>query len=140
MVKTNQGTKILLFPNVAFSKFNNVYCEIMRASILCNSNFVGNKYCTLTFVSLSKVALHKESSLCPPFKLLYGNLAGSFDLCVGIVFEPIVVIYVGFPFSKKDRIFVFPHFRNSREKSMRRKLVPIPFTIFGEHGVMAHVP
>ena len=61
----------------------------------------------------------------------------SFDLCVGIVFEPIVVIYVGFPFSKKDRIFVFPHFRNSREKSMRRKLVPIPFTIFGEHGMMA---
>ena len=63
----------------------------------------------------------------------------SFDLCVGIVgivFEPIVVIYVGFPFSKKDRIFVFPHFRNSREKSMRRKLVPIPFTIFGEHGMM----
>ena len=59
---------------------------------------------------------------------------------VGIVFEPIVVISVGFPFSKKDRIFVFPHFRNSREKSMRRKLVPIPFTIFGEHGVMAHVP
>ena len=61
----------------------------------------------------------------------------SFDLCVGIVFEPIVVIYIGFPFSKKDRIFVFPHFRNSREKSMRRKLVPIPFTIFGEHGMMA---
>ena len=61
----------------------------------------------------------------------------SFDLCVGIVFEPIVVIHVGFPFSKKDRIFVFPHFRNSREKSMRRKLVPIPFTIFGEHGMMA---
>ena len=61
----------------------------------------------------------------------------SFDLCVGIVLEPIVVIYIGFPFSKKDRIFVSPHFRNSREKSMRRKLVPIPFTIFGEHGMMA---
>ena len=47
------------------------------------------------------------------------------------------MIYIGFPFSKKDRIFVSPHFRNSREKSMRRKLVPIPFTIFGEHGMMA---
>ena len=76
---------------------------------------MGNKYCTLTFVSLSKVALHaEESSLRPPSKLLYGNLAIT-DLCVGIVLGPIVVIYIGFPFSKKDRIFAFPHFRNSWE-------------------------
>ena len=70
-----------------FSKFNIVYCEIMRASILCNSNFVGNKYFTLKFVSLLKVALRKVSSLCPPSKLLYGNLAMT-DLCVGIVWWP----------------------------------------------------
>ena len=70
-----------------FSKFNIVYCEIMRASILCNSNFVGNKYYTLTFVSLLKVALHKVSSLCPPSKLLYRNLA--------IIYAPINVNLVG---------------------------------------------
>ena len=33
LVKTNQGAKKVLFPNTAFLKFNNVYCEIMRASI-----------------------------------------------------------------------------------------------------------
>ena len=55
----------------------------MRASILCNSNFVGNKYYTLTFISLPKVALRKVSSLCPPSKLLYRNLA--------IIYSPINV-------------------------------------------------
>ena len=75
---------------------------------------MNNEYCTLTFVSLPKVALLKESSLRPPSKLPYGNLAMT-DLCVGIVLEPIAVMYIGFPFSKKHRVFAFPHFRNSSE-------------------------
>ena len=38
------------------------------------------------------VALHKESSLHPPSKLLYRNLATT-DLCVGIIVVPLAVTY-----------------------------------------------
>ncbi|CAH3036935.1 unnamed protein product [Porites lobata] len=41
--------------------------------------------------SLILVALHKESSLHPPSKLLYRNLAIT-DLCVGIIVEPLNVV------------------------------------------------
>ena len=37
-------------------------------------------------------ALHKETSLHPPSKLLYRNLAIT-DLCVGVILEPLNVIY-----------------------------------------------
>ena len=46
--------------------------------------FVGN--------TLILVALHKETSLHPPSKLLYRNLAIT-DLCVGIIAEPLIVTY-----------------------------------------------
>ena len=42
--------------------------------------------------TLILVALHKETSLHPPSKLLYRNLAIT-DLCVGIVTEPLFVTY-----------------------------------------------
>ena len=42
--------------------------------------------------TLILVALHKETSLHPPSKLLYRNLAIT-DLCVGIFVEPLVVFY-----------------------------------------------
>ena len=42
--------------------------------------------------TLILVALRKESSLHPPSKLLYRNLAVT-DLCVGIIMEPITVTY-----------------------------------------------
>ena len=42
--------------------------------------------------TLILVALHKETSLYPPSKLLYSNLAIT-DLCVGIISEPLVVTY-----------------------------------------------
>ena len=42
--------------------------------------------------TLILVALHKETSLHPPSKLLYRNLAIS-DLCVGIIAEPLAVAY-----------------------------------------------
>ena len=43
--------------------------------------------------TLILVALHKETSLHPPSKLLYRNLAIT-DLCVGIIAEPLFVIYL----------------------------------------------
>ena len=42
--------------------------------------------------TLILVALHKETSLHPPSKLLYRNLAIT-DLCVGIIAEPLAVTY-----------------------------------------------
>ena len=48
------------------------------------TTFLGN--------SLILVALHKESSLHLPSKLLYRNLATT-DLCVGIIVEPLLVTY-----------------------------------------------
>ena len=43
--------------------------------------------------SLILVALQKESSLHPPSKLLYRNLAIT-DLCVGMIAEPVYVAYI----------------------------------------------
>ena len=43
--------------------------------------------------TLILVALHKETSLHPPSKLLYRNLAIT-DLCVGIIVEPLAVTYL----------------------------------------------
>ena len=43
--------------------------------------------------TLILVALHKETSLHPPSKLLYRNLAIT-DLCVGIIAEPSHVTYI----------------------------------------------
>ena len=48
------------------------------------SAFLGN--------TLILVALHKETSLHPPSKLLYRNLAIT-DLCVGIIVDPLHVTY-----------------------------------------------
>lgn len=42
--------------------------------------------------SLILVALHKENSLHPPSKLLYRNLAIT-DVCVGIIAQPLLVIW-----------------------------------------------
>ena len=42
--------------------------------------------------SLIQVALHKESLLHPPSKLLYRSLATT-DLCVGIIADPLTVTY-----------------------------------------------
>ena len=49
---------------------------------------------SLTFLgnTLILVALHKDTSIHPPSKLLYRNLAKT-DLCVGVVGEPLLVAY-----------------------------------------------
>ena len=73
----------------------------------CSAELTGEAHNHLIFVSvlniflsvtaflgntLILVALHKESSLHPPSKLLYRSLATT-DLCVGIIVEPLGVIY-----------------------------------------------
>ena len=49
-------------------------------------------------------ALHKETSLHPPSKLLYRNLAIT-DLCVGIIVEPLFVTYWTSVVNETDGIF-----------------------------------
>ena len=52
--------------------------------VLSITAFLGN--------TLILVALHKESSLHPPCKLVYRNLAIT-DLCVGLIVGPLALIY-----------------------------------------------
>ena len=76
--------------------------------LLCSAEFIGGVDGELIFISalniflsitaflgntLILVALHKETSLHPPSKLLYRNLAIT-DLCVGIITEPLAVTYL----------------------------------------------
>ena len=73
----------------------------------CSAEFIRGVDCELIFLSavniflsitaflgntLILVALHRETSLHPPSKLLYRNLAIT-DLCVGIIAEPLAVTY-----------------------------------------------
>ena len=75
--------------------------------LFCLAEFIRGVDGVLTFLSalniflsitaflgntLILVALHKETSLHPPSKLLYRNLAIT-DLCVGIIVEPLFVTY-----------------------------------------------
>ncbi|XP_073247207.1 trace amine-associated receptor 8c-like [Porites lutea] len=75
--------------------------------LFCEAEFVRGVESELIFLSalniflsvtaflgntLILVALHKETSLHPPSKLLYRNLAIT-DLCVGIIVEPLFVSY-----------------------------------------------
>ena len=75
--------------------------------LYCSAEFVRGVESELIFLSalniffsvtaflgntLILVALHKETSLHPPSKLLYRNLAIT-DLCVGIIVEPLFVTY-----------------------------------------------
>ena len=75
--------------------------------LFCSAEFVRGVESELIFLSalnifffvtaflgntLILVALHKETSLHPPSKLLYRNLAIT-DLCVGIISEPLFVTY-----------------------------------------------
>ena len=57
--------------------------------------------------TLILVALHKESSLHPPSKLLFRQLAAT-DLCVGIIGEPLIVVYWMFVAKKKWNICRYP--------------------------------
>ena len=80
----NQKTFIELFCSAEFIR--GVDSELIFLSainiFLSITAFLGN--------TLILVALHKETSLHPPSKLLYRNLAIT-DLCVGIIVEPLYV-------------------------------------------------
>ncbi|XP_073247219.1 melanocyte-stimulating hormone receptor-like [Porites lutea] len=82
----NQKTFIELFCAVEFIRA--VDSELIFLSainiFLSITAFLGN--------TLILVALYKETSLHPPSKLLYRNLAIT-DLCVGIIVEPVAVTY-----------------------------------------------
>ena len=76
--------------------------------LFCSAEFVRGVESELIFLSALNIflsvtaflgntlilaALHKETSLHPPSKLLYRNLAIT-DLCVGIIVEPLFVTYL----------------------------------------------
>ena len=63
---------------------NHLIVLLVLNSFVAITAFLGN--------TLILVALHKESSLHPPSKLLFRNLAAT-DLCVGIIVEPVLVSY-----------------------------------------------
>ena len=63
---------------------NQLICLIVVNIFLSITAFLGN--------TLILIALHKESFLHPPSKLLFRCLATT-DLCVGIIAEPLVVTY-----------------------------------------------
>ena len=58
--------------------------------------------------TLILVALHKETSLHPPSKLLYRNLAIT-DLCVGIIAEPVNVAYYISVLNERGDICVYTY-------------------------------
>ena len=60
-------------------------CLSVLNTLLSITAFLGN--------TLILVALHKESSLHPPSKLLFRNMATT-DMCVGIISEPLCVTYL----------------------------------------------
>ena len=58
--------------------------------------------------TLILVALHKETSLHPPSKLLYRNLAIT-DLCVGIIVDPLAVTYFTSVLNERKNICYFAY-------------------------------
>ena len=82
----NQKTMVILSCSAEFTA--EVQGELIFLSIvnifLSITAFLGN--------TLILVALHKETLLHPPFKLLYRNLAVT-DFCVGTISEPRNVVY-----------------------------------------------
>ena len=84
----DENIKTVQALNCSAEFFRGVESELIFLSalniFLSITAFLGN--------TLILVALHKETSLHPPSKLLYRNLAIT-DLCVGIIVEPAAVIY-----------------------------------------------
>ena len=92
---------------MALTNFTEDENQKIFIELFCSAEFIRGVYDKLIFLSalniflsitaflgntLILVALHKETSLHPPSKLLYRNLAIT-DLCVGIIVEPLTVTY-----------------------------------------------
>ena len=84
----NQATIQELYCSAEFTREVHMYSDLVGLSainiFLSVTAFLGN--------TLILFALHKETSLHPPSKLLYRNLAIT-DLCVGIIVQPLAVVY-----------------------------------------------
>ena len=77
-------------------KLEEMYCSAGLNGGMATSLSVINSFLAITAFlenTLILVALHKESSLHPPSKLLYRCLATT-DLCVGLIAEPFHVAYL----------------------------------------------
>ena len=87
MANTNKKTETELFCSVELSAgiYNLLIFLSVLNIVLSITAFLGN--------ALILVALHKETSLHPPSKLLYRTLATT-DLCVAIIVEPLRVAYL----------------------------------------------
>ena len=94
MLETN-----LTGEGINFQRFEQLYCSKELAAAKVNNHLIILSVISI-FLSISAflgntlilAALHKETSLHPPSKLLYRNLAIT-DLCVGIIVEPVIVCY-----------------------------------------------
>ena len=91
--------------------------------LVCSAEFINGVDGELIFLSALNIflsitaflgntlilfALHKETSLHPPSKLLYRNLAIT-DLCVGIITEPLAVAYYTSVLNERKNICYFAH-------------------------------
>ena len=109
---------------MALTNFTEDENQKILIELFCSAEFIRGVDDELIFISalniflsitaflgntLILVALHKETSLHPPSKLLYRNLAIT-DLCVGIIAEPLVVTYWTSVVKETDGIFAITHF------------------------------
>ena len=93
---------------MAITNFTGVENHKTHKQLLCSTELTLGKHSELIFLivlniflsttaflgnTLTLVALHKESSLHPPSKLLLRSLATT-DLCVGITVEPLAITYL----------------------------------------------
>ncbi|XP_073247167.1 adenosine receptor A2b-like [Porites lutea] len=81
----NKGCTLSIVRDREFSSSKEVLEEKAKQLLLAGRAFLGN--------TPILVALHKETSLHPPSKLLYRNRAIS-DLCVGVILEPTAITYL----------------------------------------------
>ena len=93
------------------------------SELLCKAEFTGKVHSQLIFLSvlntflsitaflentLILVALHKDTSLHPPSKLLFRNLATT-DLFVGITAEPLYVVYLMSEVKERRDVCFYAH-------------------------------
>ena len=109
-----------MVPGTNFTEDEN---QKTHEELVCSTEFIGGVDGELIFISalnifvsitaflgntLILVALHKETSLHPPSKLLYRNLAIT-DLCVGIVAEPLNVTFFTSVLNERKNICHFAY-------------------------------
>ena len=100
---TDHGNPTTLEEQICSAKLTNeihdrlIYYSVLH-SCLSITAFLGN--------TLILVALHKESSLHAPSKLLLRTLATT-DLCVGIIGEPLIVTFLLFVVNERWSICRF---------------------------------